>query len=209
MLLLAVLLLVERLWLEQLLKNYLHADGKMASVFGERFVDEDYRQRLLRHGEITKTRYGELDARFRKLVEAFVAGVKHYMKEHPEKVPAWGFEPEPYQPVALGRFVIWGWPAGQALSDLGRRLPRPPAFGSNQWAISRERSAEGCVITCMALPWCEVDHNSWNVSWHSRQEAAPTNWGSAAMDSPSVDCSAGRRPHAQMAVVAMSASPSR
>ena len=135
--------------LEQLLKNYLHADGKMASVFGERFVEEDYRQRLLRHGEIARTRHGEVDARFRYLLEAFVAGIKQYMKDHPEKVPAWGFEPQPYQPVALGRFVIWGWPAGQALSDLGRRLPRPPAFGSNEWAISPARSAEGCVITCV------------------------------------------------------------
>jgi acyl-homoserine lactone acylase PvdQ len=142
--------------LEQLLKNYLHAEGKMASVFGEQFVEEDYRQRLLRHGEIAKARYGELDARFRKLAEAFAAGIKHYMKEHPEKAPEWSFEPQPYQLVALGRFVIWGWPAGQALSDLGRRLPRPPAFGSNEWAVSPKRSAEECVITC-------IDPH---VSWH-------------------------------------------
>jgi len=135
--------------LEQVLKNYLKAEGKMASVFGERFAEDDYRQRLLRHGEIARTRYGEVNPRFRKLLEAFVAGVKHYMKEHPEKVPEWGFEPQPWQPIALGRFIIWGWPAGQALSDLGRKLPRPPAFGSNQWAISPERSAEGCVITCI------------------------------------------------------------
>jgi len=135
--------------LEQLLKNYLHADGKMASALGREFIEEDYRQRLLRHGEITKTRYGEVDARLRKLLEAFVAGIKHYMKEHPEKVPSWGFEPQPWQPIAVGRFIIWGWPAGQALSDLGRRFPRPPAFGSNQWAVSPERSAEGCVITCI------------------------------------------------------------
>jgi len=135
--------------LEQLLKNYLHAEGRMASVFGEKFVEEDYRQRLLRHGEIARTRYGELDAQFRKLLEAFVAGIKSYMKEHPDNVPSWGFEPQPWQPVALGRFIIWGWPAGQALSDLGKRLPRPPAFGSNQWAVSPERSAEGCVITCI------------------------------------------------------------
>jgi acyl-homoserine-lactone acylase len=135
--------------LEQLLKNYLHAEGKMASVFGPDLVDEDYRQRRLRHGEVARLRYGMMDAYYRNLLEAFIAGVKQYMKEHPEKVPSWGFEPQPWQPVALGRYIIWGWTVGQAYSDLDRRFPRPPAFGSNEWAISRERSAEGCVITCI------------------------------------------------------------
>ncbi len=135
--------------LEQLLKNYLHAEGRMASVFGEKFIEEDYRQRLLRHGEIAKARYGDANPSFRKLLVAFVAGIKQYMKDHPEKVPPWAFEPEPWEAIALGRFIIWGWPVGQALSDLGGRLPLPPPSASNEWAISRARSAEGCVITCI------------------------------------------------------------
>jgi acyl-homoserine-lactone acylase len=135
--------------LEELLKNYLRAEGKMAGVFGEVFLEEDYRQRVLRHGEITEARYGEVGAHYRRLLEAFVSGIAHYMKQNPDKVPAWGFEPKPWETIAVGRFLIWGWPAGQALSDLGRRLPRPPAFGSNQWAVSPSRSAEGCVITCI------------------------------------------------------------
>ena len=54
------------------------------------------------------------------------------MQEHPEQVPAWAPKLEPWQVVALGRYIIWGWPEGEAAGDLQRwrhsarpgRLPR-------------------------------------------------------------------------------------
>jgi len=106
--------------LETLLKAYLKARGRMARAFGEKWVEHDYIQRLCRHEEISRQRYGELDPGVRRIIEHFVAGVKRYMAEHPERVPSWAEEPEPHHPVALARYVIWGWPLGQAMDDLNR-----------------------------------------------------------------------------------------
>lgn len=139
--------------LETLLKAYLKAQGKMARVFGERWIEEDYIQRLCRHAEVSRERYNEIDPHMRSLIEHFIAGVKQYMSEHPEKVPEWAEEPEPYHVVALGRYAIYGWPLGEAMGDLKRgqkakeeKEAADSGKGSNQWVIGRQRSAEDCVI---------------------------------------------------------------
>lgn len=131
--------------LEEILKAYLRAEGRLASAFGSEFLEEDYQARALRHAEVSRARYGELSPQSRAVIEAFVAGIAKYMDEHPEKVPAWGFRPEPPMVVALVRTAAWSWPVGQAFEDLGRALPRPPGSGSNQWAVSPERTALGCA----------------------------------------------------------------
>ncbi|MGQ9590590.1 MAG: penicillin acylase family protein [Planctomycetota bacterium] len=131
--------------LEEILKAYLRAEGRLASAFGSEFLEEDYQARALRHAEVSRARYGELSPQSRAVIEAFVAGIAKYMDEHPEKVPAWGFRPEPPMVIALVRTAAWSWPVGQAFEDLGRALPRPPGSGSNQWAVSPERSALGCA----------------------------------------------------------------
>ena len=56
----------------------------------------------------------ELTAKSRATIEAYQAGVKQYMKEHPAEVPAWAPEIQPWMCVALSRFIIWGWPEGTA-----------------------------------------------------------------------------------------------
>lgn len=136
--------------LETLLKAYLKAQGKMAKAFGEEWLEEDYIQRVCRHGEVSREKYDELNPDVRKFVEYFVAGVKRYMSEHPEKVPAWAEEPEPYHVVALARYSIYGWPLGEAMDDLKRgreaREKADDGRGSNEWVIGRRHSAEDCVI---------------------------------------------------------------
>lgn len=149
--------------LETLLKAYLKAQGEMAKAFGEEWVEHDYLQRVWRHAEISRQRYGELSPDTRKIIEHFVAGVKRYMTEHPEKVPPWAEEPRPYHIVALARYVIWGWPLGQAMGDLNRgkkaRTESDSGRGSNQWVIGRQRSAEDCVIALID------PHLGWNDEW--------------------------------------------
>ncbi|MFQ6042339.1 MAG: penicillin acylase family protein, partial [Candidatus Poribacteria bacterium] len=70
--------------LETLLKAYRKAEGTMAEAFGEEFIEHDYRQRMLGHAEVSKRRYDELKPRTRKVIEYFLAGVKDYMREHPD-----------------------------------------------------------------------------------------------------------------------------
>jgi acyl-homoserine-lactone acylase len=89
--------------LEELLKQYRRCEGTMAEAFGPTFVRDDYRQRLWQHRAIAEANYGKLPAKIRALTEAYQAGIKHYMKEHPNQVPAWAPKLEPWQVIALSR----------------------------------------------------------------------------------------------------------
>jgi acyl-homoserine lactone acylase PvdQ len=135
--------------LEAVLRQYRLATGTLSEVFGPDSFQDDYRQRLWQHAAIAQARYGELNEKVRAIIEAYQAGLKHYMQEHPEEVPAWAPAIEPWMCVALGRFIIWGWPAGTAGEDLERAgiEPDPVAYhGSNEWLVAPERTADNAPI---------------------------------------------------------------
>ena len=125
--------------LEELLKNYRRAAGTMAEVFGPQFYQDDLAQRIWRHAEIGRSGYPRLSPKLRAVLEAYVAGVKRFMAEHPEQVPAWAQEIHPWDSVALGRYIIcWGWPSGRGRrgsSGAGRHPapPRLPTAARTRW----------------------------------------------------------------------------
>ncbi|HKX29995.1 MAG TPA: penicillin acylase family protein [Blastocatellia bacterium] len=130
--------------LEELLKNYRKAEGTMSEAFGPDQFQHDYLQRRWRHAEIAREKYGEVSPKMRACIEAFQEGIKQFMKEHPEQVPKWAPELHPWQVVALARYVIWGWPLGEAGDDLKRGgiEPDPVAYrGSNEMLLSAKRTA--------------------------------------------------------------------
>ncbi|TMQ33335.1 MAG: penicillin acylase family protein, partial [Planctomycetota bacterium] len=135
--------------LEEIFKQYRRAEGTMAEAFGPSFLHDDYRQRLWQHRAVAEANYPKLSARSRVLIEAYQSGIKQYMEEHPEEVPAWAPKLEPWQIIALGRFIIWGWPEGDASGDLQRAGIQPDpiaARGSNQWVIAPGRTADGVPL---------------------------------------------------------------
>jgi acyl-homoserine-lactone acylase len=133
--------------LDDLLGAYLLAVGRAAAVFGPRALERDVVARIARHEEIARTRYPELSPETRRLVESYVAGVRAYMRDHPDAVPAWAEPPEPYHVVALYRAFAWAWPWGQARGDLERAGSHiDDGRGSNQWVVGASRSAEGAPI---------------------------------------------------------------
>jgi acyl-homoserine lactone acylase PvdQ len=144
--------------LEELLKQYRRAEGTMAEVFGPEFLQHDYRQRLWRHRAVAEENYPKLPAKIRAIAEAYQAGIKRYMSEHPSEVPAWAPELQPWQIIALSRYIIWGWPERDAGGDLLRAGIRPDPVsprGSNQWVIAPSRTADG-------YPLALIDpHLSW------------------------------------------------
>lgn len=144
--------------LEEMLRNYRKAEGTMAEAFGPDWVFHDYRQRVWRHRQVAEQHYKDLDPKLRAICEAFQAGVKKFMQEHPEQVPAWAPKLEPWQIIALGRYIIWGWPEGEAAEDLirGGVQPDPVAYhGSNEILLAPFR-------TSMHAPIAVVDpHLSW------------------------------------------------
>ncbi len=144
--------------LEELLKNYRRANGTMAEAFGQRYFRSDMVERLFRHEEVSREKYGQLSPKLRAVIESYQAGVKRFMKDHPEQVPAWAQEIHPWDVISLGRFIIWGWPMGEAGSDLLRAgiQPDPIAYrGSNELLLGPGRTA-------MHAPIAVIDpHLSW------------------------------------------------
>ena len=135
--------------LEEMLRSYRKAEGTMAEVFGASWLPHDYRQRMWRHREVAQRNYSALSPQTRAIVEAFLAGVQRYMREHPEQVPAWAPRLEPWRVIALGRYIIWGWPEGEVGGDLLRGGIRPDPMvyrGSNEWLLAPSRTALGAPI---------------------------------------------------------------
>jgi len=144
--------------LEELLKNYRRACGTMAEVFGLDNLRNDMIAHIFRHEEISREKYGQLSPKVRAVIESFQVGVKGFMKEHPEQVPAWAQEIHPWDVVALGRMIIWGWPMGEAGGDLLRAGIQPDDLGyrgSNEMLIGPKRTA-------LKVPVAVIDpHLSW------------------------------------------------
>ena len=135
--------------LDEMMKNYRKALGTMSEAFGPEWFTHDYRQRLWRHAEVAQANYAKLPADVRSICEGFVHGVEAYERDHPEKVPAWAMNVEPWHLVALGRYIIWGWPEGEIAGELGRagvRVELPAYHGSNQMLIAPTRSANHAPI---------------------------------------------------------------
>ena len=144
--------------LEELLKNYRRANGTMAEVFGPEYYRQDVIQRLWRHEAVSRERYNQVSPRMRACIESYQDGIRAFMKAHPEQVPAWAQEIHPWDVIALGRYIIFGWPIGEAGGDLLRAglQPDPMAYrGSNEMLIAPARTA-------MNAPIAVIDpHLSW------------------------------------------------
>ncbi|MEP7273315.1 MAG: penicillin acylase family protein [Acidobacteriota bacterium] len=135
--------------LEELLKNYRKAEGTMSEAFGPEWFRHDYRQRMWQHAAISRARWNDVSPKMRACLEAFQEGVKQYMQEHPAEVPKWAPELHPAQIIALGRYIIWGWPEGEAGGDLRRAGidPDPVAYrGSNEMLLAPARTAMNAPI---------------------------------------------------------------
>jgi acyl-homoserine-lactone acylase len=104
---------------------------------------------LWQHRVVAETNYPKLPAKIRAICEAYQAGIQQYMRENPKKVPAWAPQLEPWQIIALSRYIIWGWPEGDAGGDLLRGGIQPDPIeerGSNQWVVAASRTADNAPL---------------------------------------------------------------
>ena len=137
--------------LEELLKNYRRANGTMSEVFGPDFYRQDLIQRMWGHAAVSRDKYKTVSPAMPASIEAYQEAIKKFMKDHPEQVPSWAKEMEinPWDVIALGRYIIWGWPLGEAGGDLQRGgiAPDPAAYrGSNEMLIASGRTAMNAPI---------------------------------------------------------------
>src|SRR5207247_10091584 len=66
--------------LEELLKNYRRANGTMAEVFGPDYFKHDLIQRMWRHAEISREKYGQISSKMRSVIEAYHRDIKQVIK---------------------------------------------------------------------------------------------------------------------------------
>lgn len=131
--------------LEDIYKNVRTAIGSMAEFFGPDHVETDFIMRMVRNEETSRTKWPEVSPEARAICEAFVAGIKAYEAEHPERVPEFALDLQPWHCAAVGRTMILQWPLGNLMDEYKDR-DKKPNLASNCWAVSPKRSAEGCAI---------------------------------------------------------------
>jgi len=121
--------------------------GRMAEIEGPSALEQDYMMRLAHNDTLHADYLKTAPEQVRKNLEAFTAGIKAYIAQHPQEAANVAIDIEPWHPLAVGRAMILRWPLGTIRDDLGKAPVRPkPAAGSNQWAVSPQRSADKSAI---------------------------------------------------------------
>ncbi len=140
--------------LEDLFINVRIATGAMSEAFGPEHVMQDYVMRLAGNNKGCRDHWPKVAEPIRLASEAFIAGINAYIAEHPEKLPDCALELEPWHPLAIMRAMILNWPLGTIQDEISRE-PNTLGWGSNQWAVAKSRSAEGCpiLLTDPHLSW--------------------------------------------------------
>ncbi len=123
------------------------AIGRMSEVKGKSMLQQDYIMRLAHNDTLHQPYLEKAPEALRANLKAFVAGVQAYIDQHPGEAADVALKIEPWHPLAVGRAMILRWPIGTIMDDLkngGERVQ--PAMGSNQWAVSPSRTADGSAM---------------------------------------------------------------
>ncbi len=137
---------------EELLKNFLRGIGEIASVEGPDSFQSDWVARLWDNRGVAERNYEDVSPEVQSYLRAYVAGVNDYYTAHPEDLPSWWGDRkvDEYMVIAFGRLFLYSWSIDDGFGDLARGGIQPgrdaPSRGSNQFAVSPSRSAEGAAI---------------------------------------------------------------
>lgn len=123
--------------------------GQTAEVLGSETIVADFQSRALGIEACAKALYAQLSDREREAVDAYAAGVNHWLAHNRDRLPAefarLDVRPRPWRPIDC--LVIYRGMA-LTLTDLTDDLDaeRDAGVGSNGWAVAGSRSASGYPI---------------------------------------------------------------
>ena len=180
--------------LEKMMLQYRDAQGRLAEVVGFealgegylRFIpheyrwDGDYLQRLLRTKRTVVDHQGQIDPQVYQILSGFARGVNAYVEEHRKEVPSWidGITPEDVEALERSHYLRF-YSIHEALSKLTDLPYSFPNLGSNQFAVARQKSADGHIIHVehTHMPW---DNRLQNYEAHlitpGKLDAAGVSW---------------------------------
>jgi acyl-homoserine-lactone acylase len=143
--------------LEGVLRMILTVRGEQAAAFGPEFADADLGQRQWMQMEEARAGFERLSPQLQKNYRYFMAGIRHFMDEHPKEVPSWSPQLEPAALIAWPRSALWGYYVGDGLQDCTRGgasltatsqsildLKTPNA--SNEWIVAPWRTSDNAMI---------------------------------------------------------------
>jgi penicillin amidase len=157
--------------LEDMMIHYMDAQGRRAEVVGIQALgdgylsfipyeyrwDGDYLQRLLRTKQVVIERKEEIDPQVYTVLDGFARGVNQFIRDNRENIPEW-IEPITAEDVEAQERCHYFrfYSIHDAVSKIEDRPFTFPRLGSNHFAISKEKSAEGRVVHV------EHTHMPWN-----------------------------------------------
>lgn len=162
--------------LEEMMIQYRDAQGRRAEVQGMNALgdgylhyipyeyrwDGDYLQRLLRTKAAVIEHRDKIQPDVYKILDAFARGVNTYIAEHRREIPAWidSVTAEDIEALERSHYMRF-YSIHDALSKMTDKVFSFPNFGSNQWALSRDRSANGRIIHVehTHMPWANRFQN--------------------------------------------------
>jgi len=140
---------------EELLKNYMRAMGESAKFDGPGALQSDIVALLWDNYGVSKRNFNKIRPEIQEHARAFVKGVNDFYAAYPRDIPSWWGDRkvDEFMVVAFFRFFLYGWSIGQVFDDLQAGGIQPgfdqASRGSNQWAVSPKRSAEGAAVLCI------------------------------------------------------------
>lgn len=135
-----------------MLLNFRQARGQRAEISGSAYLEADYKALLWRIHSLSGERYGDIPKPARDYIEAFVAGINHYIAINRRVLPSWVQDVSAVDVVALSRWILFLYAEQSGLPELRQKdlvATAPPLPGSNQWAVSGQRTTTGAPMFAM------------------------------------------------------------
>ena len=136
----------------QLLQNSLTASGEVSTIAGPGTVQSDLRSHMWDHYGVGKAGFATLRPELQSHLSAFAKGMNDYYAANPDSLPEWWGDRKIDEGmlIAFSRLFLYNWSIDEVYGDL-RRGGINAGYdaeqrGSNQWAVSPERSANGAAI---------------------------------------------------------------
>jgi acyl-homoserine lactone acylase PvdQ len=180
--------------LEEMMIQYRDAQGRRAEVEGPKALgdnylhyiadqyrwDGDYLQRLLRTKAAVVEHRAQIAPDVYKILDAFARGVNEYISEHRREIPSWidSVDAEDIEALERSNYMRF-YSIHDALSKISHKVTGFPNFGSNQWAISRNRSVNGRIIHVehTHMPWSNRFQNyEAHLITPAKLDAAGISW---------------------------------
>ncbi len=130
--------------LDDIYLNIRTAVGRMSEVMGKDYIQSDYIMQMVGNATRCEAYWPTAPEPLRAMADAFNRGIKACETEQGKTSP-FAVELQPWHSLAILRAMILNWPLG-AIKDEMSQEGNTLGWGSNQWSVAPERSAEGCAI---------------------------------------------------------------